>query len=377
MKILINTATTYKGGSVQGALSIIQNLVHFNEHKYYIVLSSNVYKLIKVEDYPTNFKFVRIPFRPGQNIFTILRAIFFFKKLEKNIKSDVVFTTSGPSYWRPRAPHLIGYNLAHYVYSETPFFNIISLPERIKWKLKGYFIKYFFKNDGQHYVTQTDDITKRLKIFLNTNNVYTVSNSCNDAFHSHPKVQNFLPHREKNEFRFLSIAAYYRNKNLEIIPKITLKLVKSGILNIRFVLTIEQNIYENIIPQDLRSYIYNVGPINVTDCPSLYNECDAAFIPTLLECFTAAYIESMVMKLPILTTNLGFAKTICDEAAIYYDPINVDDAVTKVSLLASDLNLQQNMKIKGNLRIVNFPSAYDRTKKYLDLVSEIVNKRSL
>lgn len=372
MKILINTASTHKGGSVQGALSIIQNLINFNEHQYYIVLSGSVYNLIKIEDYPSNFEFERLDFRPGKNIFNIFKANRFFKELENRFKADIIFTTSGPSYWKPIAPHLIGYNLAHYVYSETPFFNIISFSERLKWKIKGAVIRNFFKRDGQYYVTQTEDITERVKLFLNTENVFTVSNTCNDAFYKRFEKHGFLPNREQSEFRYLSIAAYYKHKNLEFIPKVVLKLVEYGIKNIRFVLTIDKHIYENIIPEELRPYIYNVGPVKVTDCPALYNECDAAFIPTLLECFTASYIESMVMKLPVLTSDLGFAKTICGEAALYFDPVDVDDATRKVSSLATDNDLQEILKILGVKRAERFPNAYERTKSYLNILTRIL-----
>ena len=59
----------------------------------------------------------------------------------------------------------------------------------------------------------------------------------------------------------------------------------------------------------MENRIINVGPIKSAECPSLYSECDIMFFSTLLECFSASYAEAMIMKKPIITTDMGFAHT--------------------------------------------------------------------
>ena len=66
--------------------------------------------------------------------------------IEKKVKPDIVFTTSGPAYWRPKAPHVVGYNLGHYVYPDSPFWSTLPLSRQIKWKFKKLVIQYFFLN---------------------------------------------------------------------------------------------------------------------------------------------------------------------------------------------------------------------------------------
>src|SRR5690606_18410540 len=97
-------------------------------------------------------------------------------------KPDVVFTTSGPSYWRPQAPHLMGYNLPHYIYTDSPYFNIISTKERLKWKLKGAVVKKFTRTDADAYVVQTDDVKDRLKKWIKKDKIFTVSNTYGKQF---------------------------------------------------------------------------------------------------------------------------------------------------------------------------------------------------
>jgi UDP-N-acetylglucosamine:LPS N-acetylglucosamine transferase len=115
MKLLINSATTYKGGGVQVARSFIEECKKFQDNEYHVILSRNLSVLINRECYPANFHFYDIGYRPATRVFSFKPRDRYFKKLEKKIRPDVVFTTSGPAYWRPDAPHLVGYNLPHYI----------------------------------------------------------------------------------------------------------------------------------------------------------------------------------------------------------------------------------------------------------------------
>ncbi|MFK2341775.1 glycosyltransferase [Bacteroides fragilis] len=81
--------------------------------------------------------------------------------------------------------------------------------------------------------------------------------------------------------------------------------------------------------EEAKKSIVNLGIIDVSKCPQLYNECDALFLPTLLECFSANYVEAMKMRKPIVTSNLPFATNVCKNAALYFDPMNAHDIVEK------------------------------------------------
>ena len=111
----------------------------------------------------------------------------------------------------------------------------------------------------------------------------------------------------------------------------------------------------------------NVGPIKLEEAPSLYNECDAMFLPTLLECFSASYAESMVMGKPVITTNMGFSRTVCKDAAIYFDPVDPSDISEKIRLLANSDILQKKIVENGKKRMQTFGSSVERTKEYLTI----------
>jgi hypothetical protein len=121
MRLLINTASTLKGGGVQVAKSFIEECRNFPEHDYHIVLGTTLDKLINRERFPANFHFYAIGYRPATRVFSFRSADAFFISLEKKIQPEVVFTTSGPSYWRPK--HRISWGITcRIIYTPTRHF---------------------------------------------------------------------------------------------------------------------------------------------------------------------------------------------------------------------------------------------------------------
>jgi glycosyltransferase involved in cell wall biosynthesis len=284
-----------------------------------------------------------------------------------------VFTTSGPAYWRPKAPHLTGYNLPHYIYRDSPFFEKLSFQQRLKWDLKGILIKHFFIRDSDAYVVQTDDVNYRVREWLKTDCVYTVSNTYGSQFMNPSKAENKLPPRSQNEFRLLSLTSWYLHKNLTIIPDIIDLLPKELREHIQFVLTLPPDTFKDKFSSEYHRYISNVGPVKPEECPALYKECDALFLPTLLECFSASYAEAMVMRKPIVTSDLGFARTVCGDAALYADPVNPSDYARKITKLVRSEELQNSLIHKGEKNLKQFSSASERAKKYISLCKKMAN----
>ena len=73
--------------------------------------------------------------------------------------------------------------------------------------------------------------------------------------------------------------------------------------------------------------------------PMCTAQSDAMLLPTMLECFSASYPEAMVMKKPVLTSDLSFARSICGNAAIYFNPFDPADIADKIIGLVNDKTL--------------------------------------
>ncbi|KAA6314587.1 hypothetical protein EZS27_034819, partial [termite gut metagenome] len=308
MKLIINASTLSGTGVTQVAVSFINECVNFTENEFHVFMSRTVATQIKVKEFSSNFFFYLIETHPIQGLrgFKIRRKL---KKLEQKINPDCVFSVFGPSWWTPTCSHLMGYAYPHYVYPDSPLFNVLSVSEKTIVYFRKLVHKYYLKKNGKYYVCETEDVSKRLVDFLNVpiENVFTVTNTCNNFFYKSDNVKGqILPEKSDNEFRFLVLCSFMRHKNIEILNSVIPMLKGKSDRKIKFILTADNIVYVKKIARGVMDSIINIGRIEIAQCPQLYRECDALFLPTLLECFSANYPEAMYMGKPILTSNLPF-----------------------------------------------------------------------
>lgn len=374
MRLIINASTLSGTGVTQVAVSFIEECKKFSNNTYYVLMSNRVANQIDRFSFPSNFIFYEVNTHPrlllrGRSIRMYLR------KLEMTINPDCIFSVFGPSYWTPRSPHLIGYAYPHYVYPESPIYKIMSLKERIRIYIYKVTHRYFLKKNGSFFVCETEDVSNRLSNYLNIEkkNIYTVSNTYNHFFEGFNSARkNILPTREVDEFRFISLCSFAPNKNLEILNEVIPILNKRiNDISIKFVLTANKEQLQAKMSEEAMSSIINLGLVDVSQCPQLYFECDALFLPTLLECFSANYAEAMKMEKPILTSNLSFASTVCQNAALYFDPLDPEDIAEKIILLIEDEKLRTKLINEGIKQLLKFNTSKERAERYLEICDKI------
>jgi glycosyltransferase involved in cell wall biosynthesis len=183
-----------------------------------------------------------------------------------------------------------------------------------------------------------------------------------------------LPARAHQQFRFLTLTSYYPHKNLELIPQLIHSLPTALRDKVEFIITLTEDEYREKIGKEIPSQIRLTGPIPPPECPELYRECDALFLPTLAECFSASYPEAMKMEKPIVTTDLGFARSICQDAALYFTPCDAEAAARQVAKLVENPSLQAELRSNGRKRLTAFDSPAQRATKILDICQELIRK---
>lgn len=366
MKLLI-MAVQFKGGSLQGVVSIIRELVKFDENVYHIVLSPEVKKQIQNITFPEYIHFYNLPTRSGNHTINLFLNRGWFTRLEREVMPDCVLCTSGPMYWLSKSPCLMGYNLPHHIYRESPYFDTTTTASKFRWFLRRIVHKFYFCREGDAFFVQTDDVNERFRKYVGSDDVYTVPNTYSVSYRNIEQFPPKLAPRKNGITRCLTISAYYPHKNLGIIKEVVDVLEAKGRKDIQFVVTLPQNFYNMLFPVDYKDRIINVGFVPSKEGPSLYEECDIMFLPTLLECFSASYAEAMVMRKPIITSDMGFAHCVCKDAAIYFNPVDVGDIVEKLVKLVDDKKLQQKLVAKGDEQKKQFGTSEDRVKGILDL----------
>ncbi len=374
MKLLINTTNLSRGGGMQVAITFILSCREFNDNDYCVLVSPLIKEQLRGINFSKNFSFILVKDKPIPYTYKGIKTIALLNNLERDYNPDCVFTVFGPTYWKPKSPHLMGFAMGHFIYSDSPFFKTISKKEKVIWYIKKVIKMIYIKRESNHYHVETEDAKIRLIKLLNSpkKHVHVLSNTYNPLYDTfQPKLTDFiLPINTEKEFRFACITSYYKHKNLEIINKIA-PLLDEANLNVKFILTIRNEIFETLFTNIAKKYVINLGPINIEECPQVYFECEAVFVPTLLEIFTANYPEAMKMGKPILTSDLSFSRSICLDSALYYKNDNISDLIKKISILINDVSLQEKLIFNGKKRLDYFLSPREKTSQILKICKSI------
>lgn len=364
MRVLINASNLKKGGGVQVALSLIEEFSSYSTFNFHLVVSDAVYKQLNIDSLKGNFSISRYNLYP-----TVIKAIFgydsFLSNVEKEFKPDWVFTVFGPSYWVPMSKHLMGYAVPHYLYNDSPFFRIIPFKEKISVFALKLLCFISLSKSKNFYWVETEDVKLRLSkfLFINSSQIQVVSNTCHSVFNDeipsiNAKYDIFFAN--VSEKKLITVSANYLHKNLNIINSVV-PLLKQLKVRIKFYLTLNKTEFDSFNFDT--DYVVNLGPVDIIDCPYLYSRVDCLFLPTLLECFSASYVEAMKMNIPILTSDLSFARGVCGDAAEYFDPLDAEDITNKIIDLLNNNERAQELTRNGNQKLGQFLSSKERASK--------------
>ncbi len=367
---MINTSILRFGGAVQVALSLIHECRAHPEHEYHVVVGSGVGAVLDEDDFPDNFHFHHKQFGVI-GLGKLAKVQREMAKLEDQIQPDCVVTTAGPAYWHSKAPHLVGFNRGLFIYPEMIWLGLMDRGKQLRLAIQRTIHRRLYRREADALLVQTDDVNQRAQKFLAIERVYTVSNTYSGWFDQPANYPPRLSNRRTTRFRFLTVSNYYLHKNLELIPEIVRVLPKSIRNRIEFVLTLTENDYLLKIGGPIPKQIKLIGPVPPPECPALYRECDAMFLPTLVECFSASYPEAMKMEKPIITTDLGFARSICGDAALYFEPCNAQSAAEQIMRLIDNDDLKNSLKKNGLKRLYAFDSPAQRAEKILAICANL------
>ena len=228
MNIIINTSNLYVGGGVQVALSFINELNNISaENNYHVFVSRAVREQIDYRIFSDKFKFYFIPKSPS-HLIERLKITEFLSSLEEKIMPDVVFTVFGPSYWKPKAPHIMGFANGWLYNPKSIAYTKLKLFKRIRMRVFCLYQEYYLKRDANLIIVETldakDKVSKALSI--ETDKIAVVGNTCSSIFDERKYIERGckyyidLPKKGKYEYRFLYITNNHPSKNLEIINKV-------------------------------------------------------------------------------------------------------------------------------------------------------------
>ncbi|MEW6618353.1 MAG: glycosyltransferase family 1 protein [bacterium] len=107
------------------------------------------------------------------------------------------------------------------------------------------------------------------------------------------------------------------------------------------------------------------------DLVKLYNGAELFIFPSLYEGFGFPPLEAMACGCPVLVSNIPIFKEILNDAAIFVEPLNIQEISEGIYRGLTDINLKENLIQKGLERVQLF--SWEKTAKTL---LELFTKRS-
>lgn len=356
MKLMIDASVCSKGGGVQVALSFLENIAFDSEFELICVVNPEIDKQLsiaakdKIKDYyvecvePVYKKIIQ-----GQRI----------SKIEKNHAPDLVFVVFGPSYWRPKAQCLQGFALPLMVYEDTR--NYIykhNLKLKIYQKLLNYFKARKFKRNADFAVVETQTFKQRLSSFMSfdESKIFVVENSFNSNF----LIENKIKKPEIIQSQILNLfvpSAFYPHKNLNILVDVAYYLKNEFKLTFKFNFLIKkdslewQNLTILAKSKNVDDCFYTYGTVPNARMKELYAINNFIILPTLAEASTAVYPEAFISKKVLLTSDIDFARELCGNAAVFFNPLDAYDIAEKIININFDTQKQAQLIQNGLERV--------------------------
>lgn len=380
MKIFLDCSLLSIGGGIQVGLSIIQNIVQDPDVETIVVCTPQIDAQI---DEFSKQKLKAYYVVPNVPFYKKRAQGNYIRQLEREHKPDLVFTVFGPSYWRSETKNIQGFALGKMLYPEIRKF-YPSKTSRFKEALFDFIKQKFFFRNVDNFLVETEVVKARLvdKLNISPEKIYVISNSYSPAFEKRLLERKAYIFPDESVTTIFVPASFYIHKNLLILPKVLVELKKLNDTKVVLKFTVPTNssgweeISKCAAQYGVLDQIKTVGHVpNHLICDE-YLSSSFVLCSSLVESSTAVFPESFIAERPLLVSDRDFSRNLCEDAAIYFDPLNAHDIAEKIYLLINDAQRARSL-IKNAERVLrkNYLTPAEKWEQQRALLQKLSNSK--
>jgi glycosyltransferase involved in cell wall biosynthesis len=359
-----------------GGKSILTNFLRVLKnvgsiHKFTIIIpeNSDYSEFLNISE---NVVLIAFPVASKQWLLPFTNAYLLPRFLDKE-GCDIVFNLSDLPI-PTRLPQLFLFDWSYAAFPDSIAWKLGGIRDRLTRKLKLYiFKKNFLYIDV--VIAQGEALRQRLMRLYDIANVPVVPNAVSlDNLTSNRIVDFGLT----KGYKLLCLSRYYSHKNIEIFLDLG-DLISKNKLDWKIIVTIDQShsegaklFLEMVKKRGLDQIILNVGSVDMGDVPSLYQQCDALLLPTLLESFSGTYIEAMYHCKPIYTSNYEFAHDVCKNSAWYFDPLDANSIFDCINYAIANQDLRLEKILIGSEILNAMPDWNQAYRSYITIIESML-----
>jgi len=238
-------------------------------------------------------------------------------------------------------------------------------PKDVGWLVRKYLTHFFpkFAKKADHILTVSDyskkDIAKTYGI--DPSKITAIWNGASDAFKPISEEQKTAI-REKytlGQEYFLFVGALSPRKNLKRLIEAFEIFKKKNPENKEQLLIVGNELWKNsnaniTISDALKEQIHFTGHLALEELAKIMGGAKIFTFVPYFEGFGIPLVEAMKCGTPILSGNLTSLPEVAGDAALYCDPLNVQDIAEKLELLNNDERMLRELSEKGLQRCQQF-----------------------
>ncbi len=372
MKFVIEAIGLTAGGGKEGALNLMARLAQHTQHQFTLMIPNlDSYKAIS----GSNIRKIIITGSSG----LLRRGLLLNYEIPRvchKEKADALLCLGNFSPWVRVCPTAVFLHNPWIVYGDAEAASRCTAREKL--------INAYGRHSYRHLpkdvtvIAQTQVMKEHLceMYGVDPKRVVVIPNTF--SFDEWRKDGN-LPSPARREgskpFTFLCLARYYTHKNIEVLPDALEKLPRYTNKQAIVILTIApqhhpgaRRLLAKLESWDHHGLVTNLGPVPSQKLPDVYRSADAMILPTFLESFSRTYLEATYFGLPILTSDRDFAHHLCQDSAIYFDPLDADDVARAMARVMEDADLRESLVAHGQRLLAQAPTWEDITARFVEVM---------
>jgi glycosyltransferase involved in cell wall biosynthesis len=310
---------------------------------------------------------------------------FELPRLARRFGADVIFTPMGTGPLRSSLPRVAGWHDGTAVYPDSPMWLGRPARELVAQRLRTAYAAVALHGAARVCV-QTSTMGRRVSAVLGVpaERVRVVPNGLSSFLAGEAPAPGGIGNAGAAgdalaPQRILVVATTMPAKNLPALPRIARALAEVGAEGVEIVATLAPDAGAREMGVQRREGAVVVpGPVPVRcvggvpheRLGDLYRSGSAVLVPSWVESFTAVYPEAWHFGLPVVTSDLDFARDLCGKAALYAPPDRPDAFAVQLVRALTDDPLRRALEVAGRARLAALPDWDRRLALYLAALEE-------
>ncbi len=170
----------------------------------------------------------------------------------------------------------------------------------------------------------------------------------------------------------------YPHKNVDVLVQAIEKHNQNKEVDLQLALICSRSVFwerlsKKINDRNLQDKIKLLGFVEDADVSKLYSLALALVHPSKMEGFGLTGLEAMSVGLPVISSNASCLPEVYGDAAMYFNPNDVDDLVSCLETYLKDQELRSSMATRGYLQARKY-SWEKMAKETLSVYKQILTK---